>query len=186
MIFHWYITRRDILLENMRPGEDVAFTSSFLKNLSELLSTMTNVIGTTLKLAAPLFVPTLKSLYTLYDSIRSSNLDFENTQAAWFFSNLVEFGGEQAKPLFTPWLPFIVEMIDHPADVRQAAVYGLGVTAELHPDVFRGFKTQVLQGLHRVITMDESREEENIFHRKRHQCTRENHSTPWRVLRYWL
>eukprot|EP00012_Vannella_robusta_P012041 CAMPEP_0206210074 /NCGR_PEP_ID=MMETSP0166-20121206/17306_1 /ASSEMBLY_ACC=CAM_ASM_000260 /TAXON_ID=95228 /ORGANISM="Vannella robusta, Strain DIVA3 518/3/11/1/6" /LENGTH=230 /DNA_ID=CAMNT_0053631629 /DNA_START=577 /DNA_END=1269 /DNA_ORIENTATION=- len=95
--------------------------------------------------------------------MRSSTLDFENTQAAWFFSDLVEFGGEQAKPLFTPWLPFIVEMIDHPADVRQAAVYGLGVTAELHPDVFRGFKTQVLQGLHRVITMDESREEENIF-----------------------
>ena len=162
-MFDMYTAAREQVAEDMEDEEDVQFASSCLKETSDVLFKMTEIIGSIIKLAAPLFVATLWSLCPIYASMRTSYFETESMVAACFYSDLAEFGGELTKPMFTSWLPSIVEMIDHPSStVRQAVVYSLGVTAELHPDIFAVYKNEVLQRLHRVITTEDSREEENI------------------------
>jgi hypothetical protein len=80
------------------------------------------------------------------------------------FDDMVEFGGADSLPYFQHFLPHAITYItdDDPA-VRQAAVYGAGVFAQVGGDQIASGIPDILNRLKHVITQPNSRDEAYVM-----------------------
>jgi hypothetical protein len=86
--------------------------------------------------------------------------------AICMMDDVVEFGGPASAQLYQQFIPCMMKSMDHAStDVRQAAVYGIGVFFEVSTD--QGAQAQLINSmvkkLHMLITAKNSRKKANVM-----------------------
>jgi len=155
--------QRKLQLHRMQE-EEADFAKMELDKQHELLVKVAEVVGKALEVCGVCILEEIGNIYQFFNGLlRLNEFAVETQITVCFFDDLVEFGGPKAIPLYQPWVPTIVELMAHPhSDVRQSSVYGLGVLAEVNPELFSSVLGNVLNGLNQLITMEGSREDENV------------------------
>ncbi|KAJ0982706.1 hypothetical protein J5N97_010961 [Dioscorea zingiberensis] len=88
----------------------------------------------------------------------------ERRIAICIFDDVAEQCHEAALKYYDTYLPFLLEASnDVNADVRQAAVYGIGVCAEFGGSVFRPLVGEALSRLNNVISHPDARHSDNVM-----------------------
>ena len=151
-------------------GAEESEIEAMTKSLSfhqEIFVNVAALIGKCLETSSEPFVPELAQISKVYGQFLTGSIEaVDETElqvAICYFDDLVEHGDELGVQVAQPWIPIVIQHINSPApDVRQAAVYGLGVLAEMYPSIIQPFVVNVLNETNRLITAEDSREGINV------------------------
>mmetsp|Transcript_114158 Transcript_114158/g.170746 ORF Transcript_114158/g.170746 Transcript_114158/m.170746 type:complete len:1076 (-) Transcript_114158:51-3278(-) len=159
-----FSNQRKLQVHRMQMVDSADFAKVELEKQHEILIKVGEVVGKALETCGETALSEIGNVYQYFNGLLYLNeYDVETQITTCFFDDLVEFGTLKAEPLYKPWLLPVVELIRHPhKDVRQSVVYGLGVLAQVNPNLFAPVLSDVLNGLNQLISMEGSREDEHI------------------------
>eukprot|EP01088_Endostelium_zonatum_P019405 TRINITY_DN6679_c0_g1_i2.p1 TRINITY_DN6679_c0_g1~~TRINITY_DN6679_c0_g1_i2.p1 ORF type:complete len:1118 (-),score=296.19 TRINITY_DN6679_c0_g1_i2:148-3501(-) len=152
-----------------------------IANSEEAITELADVLGKLLKWNGPQFVPIYGQEFSLFNAqlLANTSSAVERQVGICIFDDLIEFGGAAALQYIGTFLPLVSEYIgDESPNVRQAAVYGMGICAQNGGDIFGLVARQVLERLLMVARLPTARDEDNNV------CTENAISAIGRVVRY--
>jgi len=122
-------------------------------------------LGTLIKTFKASFLPFFDELSVYITPMLGKDKTPEERRIAiCIFDDVAEQCRESALRYYDTYLPFLLEAAnDENSDVRQAAVYGVGVCAEFGGHVFRPLVGEALSKLNNVIRHPEARHPDNIM-----------------------
>ncbi|XP_074582052.1 uncharacterized protein LOC141838465 [Curcuma longa] len=131
----------------------------------EVFDQIGDCLGTLIKTFKASFLPFFDEL-SLYITpmLGKDKTPEERRIAICIFDDVAEQCQEAALRYYDTYLPFLLEACnDDNADVRQAAVYGVGVCAEFGGSVFRPLVGEALSSLNNVIGYPDALQPENVM-----------------------
>eukprot|EP01090_Pellita_catalonica_P016710 TRINITY_DN4861_c0_g1_i1.p1 TRINITY_DN4861_c0_g1~~TRINITY_DN4861_c0_g1_i1.p1 ORF type:complete len:1108 (-),score=211.60 TRINITY_DN4861_c0_g1_i1:685-3954(-) len=145
------IERKELEAENSKEDE-------VLIGLSELI---TRVMKCQKESFLPVFT---KELVPSLVQMLQPNAQWQHRQLALcIFDDVVEYSGVHSLPLFNYFFQPMSNYIEDPNhDVRQAAVYGIGVCAQVAGEKFRQFVPDLVKRMSAVISHPNARKKPNI------------------------
>ncbi|GAB2266827.1 Importin-5 [Dionaea muscipula] len=131
----------------------------------ELFDLIGDCLGTLIKTFKASFLPFFDELCPYLRPMWGKDKTAEERRIAiCIFDDVVEQCREAALRYYDTYLPFLLAACnDENADIRQAAVYGLGVCAEYGGSVFRPLVGEALSRLSAVIRHPNARQAENVM-----------------------
>ncbi|CAO2832879.1 unnamed protein product [Amaranthus hypochondriacus] len=131
----------------------------------ELFEQVGDLLGTLIKTFKAAFLPFFDELTSYVTPMWGKDKTAgERRVAICIFDDVAEQCREAALKYYDTYLPFLFEACnDEDADVRQAAVYGLGVCAEYGGPVFKPLVGEALSRLNVVILHPQARNPENVM-----------------------
>nr|GEU75259.1 importin-5-like [Tanacetum cinerariifolium] len=162
-------TRRNERAERVKAEDFDAEEGEMLKEENEaeeeLFDQVGDCLGTLLKTYKapflPLFDELLPYLMPMWGKDRTSE---EKRIAICIFDDVAEHCGDAAFKYYETFLPAVLEACnDTSTDVRQAAVYGVGVCAEFGGGAFRPFVGEALARLDGVIRRPDALHPDNVM-----------------------
>ncbi|GMH20087.1 hypothetical protein Nepgr_021928 [Nepenthes gracilis] len=131
----------------------------------ELFDQIGDCLGTLIKIFKASFLPFFDELSSYLTPMWGKDKTAEERRIAiCIFDDVVEQCREAALKYYDTYLPFLLEACnDENPDVRQAAVYGLGVCAEFGGPVFLPLVGEALSRLNAVIRHSEATHPENVM-----------------------
>ncbi|KAL8142865.1 hypothetical protein V2J09_015897 [Rumex salicifolius] len=131
----------------------------------ELFDQIGDCLGTLIKTYKAAFLPFFDELSTYLTPMWGKDKSSEERRIAiCIFDDVVEHCREAALRYYETYLPFLLEACnDENPDVRQAAVYGLGVCAEFGGPVFKLLVGEALSRLNAVISHPSATNPENLM-----------------------
>ncbi|XP_057539019.1 uncharacterized protein LOC130817373 [Amaranthus tricolor] len=131
----------------------------------ELFEQVGDLLGTLIKTFKAAFLPFFDELTSYVTPMWGKDKTAgERRVAICIFDDVAEQCREAALKYYDTYLPFLFEACnDEDADVRQAAVYGLGVCAEYGGPVFKPLVGEALSRLNVVILHPQARNSENVM-----------------------
>eukprot|EP00741_Cyanophora_paradoxa_P006672 tig00001030_g6453.t1 len=129
----------------------------------EILDTMAAALGSVMRNSRAAFVPVLQELLHLFmDMMNPKRGATERRIGVCIADDIIEHLGAAAHGYYDALLPFLKQYAADPeAEVRQAAVYGLGVAGKFGGTRFAPHCQEALMRLNAVITAPDSRSKEN-------------------------
>ncbi|EGG19410.1 WD40 repeat-containing protein [Cavenderia fasciculata] len=129
-------------------------------------SSATGMIGDLIRMNKENTIPTIATdiLSNVLNKI-NDNSEEKSVQASMLclLDDFCEFGGKQAINLYTHVIPPMISSLgSNDATVRHAASYGLGIASQTALQQFEPFLIQSLQGLNKLISSPNSKNEDNI------------------------
>ncbi|KAF2314558.1 hypothetical protein GH714_027565 [Hevea brasiliensis] len=123
------------------------------------------ILGTLIKTFKASFLPFFDELSTYLTPMWGKDKTAEERRIAiCIFDDVAEQCRETALKYYDTFLPFVLEACnDDNPDVRQAAVYGLGVCAEFGGSVFKPLVGEALSRLNVVIRHPTAKQPENVM-----------------------
>ncbi|KAH9611136.1 hypothetical protein KSS87_023271 [Heliosperma pusillum] len=131
----------------------------------ELFDQVGDCLGTLIKTFKASFLPFFDELSSYLTPMWGKDKTTEERRIAiCIFDDVVEYCREEALRYYATFLPFLLEACnDDNPDVRQAAVYGLGVCAELGGSVFKPLVGESLTRLNSVLRHPNATHAENVM-----------------------
>eukprot|EP00252_Welwitschia_mirabilis_P001402 TRINITY_DN11268_c0_g1_i1.p1 TRINITY_DN11268_c0_g1~~TRINITY_DN11268_c0_g1_i1.p1 ORF type:complete len:1174 (+),score=249.39 TRINITY_DN11268_c0_g1_i1:398-3523(+) len=131
----------------------------------EVFDQIGECIGTLIKTFKASFIPFFTELSSYITPMLGKDKTAEERRIAiCIFDDVAEQCQEAAVKFYDTYLPFLLEACNDPsADVRQAAVYGIGVCAEFGGSKFKPLVGEALSRLEAVISQPNSREADNVM-----------------------
>lgn len=131
----------------------------------EVFNQVGDCLGTLLKTFKASFLPFFDELATYVTPMLGKDKTAEERRiAVCIFDDVVEHCREAALKYYDSYLPFLLEACnDQSPDVRQAAVYGVGVCAEFGGSVFKPLVGEALTRLNVVIGHPNALRSENVM-----------------------
>ncbi|GLJ05429.1 hypothetical protein SUGI_0018100 [Cryptomeria japonica] len=131
----------------------------------EVFDQVGECIGTLIKTFKSSFLPFFDELSSYITPMWGKDKTAEERRIAiCIFDDVAEQCQEAAVKYYDTYLPFLLEACtDSNADVRQAAVYGIGVCAEFGGSKFKPLVGEALSRLNVVISQPNARDGENIM-----------------------
>ncbi|XP_022966144.1 importin-5-like [Cucurbita maxima] len=131
----------------------------------EVFDQIGDCLGTLIKTFKASFLPMFDELSSYLTPMWGKDRTAEERRIAiCIFDDLVEHCREAALRYFDTYLPFLLEACnDENPDVRQAAVYGIGVCAEFGGSVFKPLVQEALSRLDVVIRHPNAQQSENVM-----------------------
>ncbi|KAG6603486.1 Importin-5, partial [Cucurbita argyrosperma subsp. sororia] len=131
----------------------------------EVFDQVGDCLGTLIKTFKASFLPMFDELSSYLTPMWGKDRTAEERRIAiCIFDDLVEHCREAALRYYDTYLPFLLEACnDENPDVRQAAVYGIGVCAEFGGSVFKPLVQEALSRLDVVIRHPNAQHSENIM-----------------------
>ncbi|KAL9233010.1 hypothetical protein vseg_008055 [Gypsophila vaccaria] len=131
----------------------------------ELFDQVGDCLGTLIKTFKASFLPFFDELSSYLTPMWGKDKTPEERRIViCIFDDVVEHCRESAHRYYDTFLPFLLEACnDDDPDVRQAAVYGLGVCAELGGSVFKPLVGESLSRLNAVIRHPNAAHPENVM-----------------------
>ncbi|EFJ15568.1 hypothetical protein SELMODRAFT_155690 [Selaginella moellendorffii] len=131
----------------------------------EVFDQIGECIGTLIKTFKASFVPFFDELMPFVTPMLSKDRTSEERRIAiCIFDDIAEQCGEAAIKYYDTFLPFMLEAAnDINCDVRQAAVYGIGVCAEFGGAKFKPVVREALERLNAVVSHPAARQQDNIM-----------------------
>ncbi|CAN8300728.1 unnamed protein product [Cochlearia groenlandica] len=129
----------------------------------EIFNQVGEILGTLVKTFKASFLPFFDELSSYLTPMWGKDKTAEERRIAiCIFDDVAEHCREAAFKYYDACLPFVLEACnDESPDVRQAAVYGLGVCAEFGGSVFKPLVGEALSRLNVVIQHPNARQSEN-------------------------
>ncbi|KAF2286233.1 hypothetical protein GH714_012141 [Hevea brasiliensis] len=131
----------------------------------EVFDQVGEILGTLIKTFKAAFLPFFDELSTYLTPMWGKDKTAEERRIAiCIFDDVAEQCREAALKYYDTFLPFLLEACnDENPDVRQAAVYGLGVCAEFGGSVFKPLVGEALSRLNVVIRHPNAKQPENVM-----------------------
>ncbi|KAE8649420.1 hypothetical protein Csa_021659 [Cucumis sativus] len=131
----------------------------------EVFDQVGEILGTLIKTFKASFLPFFQELSTYLTPMWGKDKTPEERRIAiCIFDDVAEQCREAALKYYDTYLPFLLEACnDENPDVRQAAVYGLGVCAEFGGSVFKPLVGEALSRLNVVLRHPNARQPENVM-----------------------
>ncbi|XP_073221997.1 uncharacterized protein [Cicer arietinum] len=131
----------------------------------ELFDQIGDCLGTLIKTFRASFVPFFDELSLYLTPMFGKDKTTEERRIAiCIFDDVAEHCREAALKYYDSYLPLLLEACnDECSDVRQAAVYGVGVCAEFGGSVFKPLVGEALSRLNAVITHPNARHTDNVM-----------------------
>ncbi|OAY28974.1 importin-5 [Manihot esculenta] len=131
----------------------------------EVFDQVGEILGTLIKTFKVSFLPFFDELSTYLTPMWGKDKTPEERRIAiCIFDDVAEQCRETALKYYDTYLPFLLEACnDDNPDVRQAAVYGLGVCAEFGRSVFKPLVGEALSRLNVVIGHPNAKQPENVM-----------------------
>ncbi|KAL5058955.1 hypothetical protein RYX36_030559 [Vicia faba] len=131
----------------------------------ELFDQIGDCLGTLIKTFRASFLPFFEELSSYLTPMFGKDKTSEERRIAiCIFDDIAEHCREAALKYYDSFLPFLLEACnDECSDVRQAAVYGVGVCAEFGGSVFKPLVGEALSRLNAVITHPNARDSDNVM-----------------------
>lgn len=131
----------------------------------EVFDQVGECLGTLIKTFKSSFLPFFDELSTYITPMWGKDKSAEERRIAiCIFDDIAEQCRESAVKYYDAYLPFLLEACnDENPDVRQAAVYGIGVCAEFGGPVFKPLVGEALSKLNNVIRHPNALDSENIM-----------------------
>ncbi|CAK9319735.1 unnamed protein product [Citrullus colocynthis] len=131
----------------------------------EVFDQVGDCLGTLIKTFKASFLPMFDELSSYLTPMWGKDRTAEERRIAiCIFDDVVEHCREAALRYYDTYLPFLLEACnDENPDVRQAAVYGIGVCAEFGGSVFKPLVQEALSRLDVVIRHPNAQHSENIM-----------------------
>ncbi|KAF5725527.1 importin-5-like [Tripterygium wilfordii] len=131
----------------------------------EVFDQVGEILGTLIKTFKAAFLPFFDDLSTYLTPMWGKDKTAEERRIAiCIFDDVAEQCRETALRYYDTYLPFLLEACnDENSDVRQAAVYGLGVCAEFGGSVFKPLVGEALSRLNVVIRHPSAIQPENVM-----------------------
>ncbi|KAK9664646.1 hypothetical protein RND81_14G058200 [Saponaria officinalis] len=131
----------------------------------ELFDQVGDCLGTLIKTFKASFLPFFDELSSYLTPMWGKDKTAEERRIAiCIFDDVVEHGRDAALRYYDTFLPFLLEACnDENPDVRQAAVYGLGVCAELGGSVFKPLVGESLSRLNVVLRHPNATHADNVM-----------------------
>ncbi|XP_057781116.1 uncharacterized protein LOC130999574 [Salvia miltiorrhiza] len=131
----------------------------------EVFDQVGEILGTMIKTFKGSFLPFFEELSSYLMPMWGKDKTAEERRIAiCIFDDVAEQCREEALKYYDTYLPFLLEACnDENADVRQAAVYGLGVCAEFGGSVFKPLVGEALSRLNVVIRHPNASQPENVM-----------------------
>jgi len=128
----------------------------------EIVAGLAEILGVLAKRTKQNVVPFLQPLLPAFlEMLKPAGRISDRQAALCVFDDLTEHLGESAAPLFQHFFPFTVQYTsDQDPRVRQAAVYGVGVAAQMIPATVAPYIPDLLSRLSQVILSVDSRGED--------------------------
>lgn len=128
----------------------------------ELLDETASIVGALLKTCAKDFIDNATPVLDLYGQMLAAAAPTDRRQALCVFDDVFEHAMAFAAPMLGHVLPYFMKGAqDEDAEVRQAAVYGLGVCAQHGAATFAPMALEATQVLITVINKPDSRTDPN-------------------------
>ncbi|XP_019093862.1 PREDICTED: importin-5 [Camelina sativa] len=162
-------TRRTEREERTRAEDFDAEESEILKEENEqeeeVFDQIGDLLGTLIKTFKTSFLPMFDELSSYITPMLGSDRTTEERRIAiCIFDDVAEHCREAALKYYDTFVPFLLEACnDENADVRQAAVYGIGICAEFGGSVFRPLVGEALSRLDVVIRHPNAQQSENAM-----------------------
>ncbi|KAJ6961194.1 importin-5-like [Populus alba x Populus x berolinensis] len=123
------------------------------------------ILGTLIKTFKASFLPLFEELSSYLTPMWGKDKTAEERRIAiCIFDDVAEQCREAALKYYDTYLPFLLEACnDENPDVRQAAVYGLGVCAEFGGSVFKSLVGEALSRLNVVIRHPNAKQPDNVM-----------------------
>ncbi|XP_010535931.1 PREDICTED: importin-5-like [Tarenaya hassleriana] len=131
----------------------------------EVFDQVGEILGTLVKTFKASFLPYFDELSSYLTPMWGRDKTAEERRIAiCIFDDVAEQCRDAALKYYDTYLPFVLEACnDESPDVRQAAVYGLGVCAEFGGSVFKPLVGEALSRLNVVIQQPNARQSENAM-----------------------
>ncbi|XP_024975878.1 importin-5-like [Cynara cardunculus var. scolymus] len=131
----------------------------------ELFDQVGDCLGTLLKIFKGPFLPLFDELLPYLMPMFGKDVTAEEKRIAiCIFDDVAEHCREAALKYYDTFLPFLLEACnDSSTDVRQAAVYGVGICAEFGGGAFRQFVGEALSRLDAVIRRPDALHPDNVM-----------------------
>ncbi|XVF42566.1 hypothetical protein PTKIN_Ptkin01aG0373800 [Pterospermum kingtungense] len=131
----------------------------------EVFGQVGDLLGTLIKTFKASFLPFFQELTSYVTPMWGKDKTAEERRIAiCIFDDIAEHCGEAAVKYYDTYLPFLLEACnDENPDVRQAAVYGVGVCAEFGGSVFKPLVREVLSRLDAVIRNPNALHSDNVM-----------------------
>lgn len=131
----------------------------------EVFDQVGEILGTLIKTFKASFLPFFDELSSYLTPMWGKDKTPEERRIAiCIFDDVAEQCRDTALKYYETYLPFLLEACnDENADVRQAAVYGLGVCAEFGGSVFKPLVGEALSRLNVVIGHPNARQSDNVM-----------------------
>ncbi|XP_028790376.1 importin-5 [Neltuma alba] len=162
-------TRKHERAERAKEEDFDAEEREFLKEENEqeeeLFDQVGDCLGTLIKTFRASFLPFFDELSSYITPMLGKDKTSEERRIAiCIFDDVAEHCREAALKYYDFYLPFLLEACnDESADVRQAAVYGVGVCAEFGGSVFKLFVGEALSRLDAVIRHPNALHSDNVM-----------------------
>ncbi|CAH8256820.1 unnamed protein product [Arabidopsis lyrata] len=162
-------TRRSEREERARAEDFDAEESEILKEENEqeeeVFDQIGDLLGTLIKTFKTSFLPMFDELSSYITPMLGSDRTAEERRIAIsIFDDVAEHCREAALKYYDTFVPFLLEACnDENVDIRQAAVYGIGVCAEFGGSVFRPLVGEALSKLDVVIAHPNAQQSENAM-----------------------
>ncbi|KAK4380243.1 hypothetical protein RND71_002105 [Anisodus tanguticus] len=131
----------------------------------EVFDQVGEILGTLIKTFKAAFLPFFDELSSYLMPMWGKDKTAEERRITiCIFDDIAEQCGEAALKYYNTYLPFLLEACnDESPDVRQAAVYGLGICAEYGGSVFKPLVAEALSRLNIVIRHPNALQPENVM-----------------------
>ncbi|KAJ8574038.1 hypothetical protein K7X08_010549 [Anisodus acutangulus] len=131
----------------------------------EVFDQVGEILGTLIKTFKAAFLPFFDELSSYLMPMWGKDKTAEERRITiCIFDDIAEQCGEAALKYYDTFLPFLLEACnDESPDVRQAAVYGLGICAEYGGSVFKPLVAEALSRLNIVIRHPNALQPENVM-----------------------
>ncbi|XVF56868.1 hypothetical protein PTKIN_Ptkin06aG0154900 [Pterospermum kingtungense] len=131
----------------------------------EVFGQVGDLLGTLIKTFKASFLPFFKELTSYLIPMWGKDKTAEERRVAiCIFDDIAEHCHEAALKYYDTYLPFLLEACnDENPDVRQAAIYGVGVCAEFGGSVFRPLLREALSRLDAVIRHPNALRSDNVM-----------------------
>ncbi|CAE5960316.1 unnamed protein product [Arabidopsis arenosa] len=162
-------TRRSEREERARAEDFDAEESEILKEENEqeeeVFDQIGDLLGTLIKTFKTSFLPMFDELSSYITPMLGNDRTAEERRIAiCIFDDVAEHCREAALKYYDTFVPFLLEACnDENVDIRQAAVYGIGVCAEFGGSVFRPLVGEALSKLDVVIAHPNAQQSENAM-----------------------
>ena len=139
-------------LEDALESEEV-----FMFHVSEIL-------GALMKTHTVNYLPSFEAVVmpTILEMAAEHMSPSDRKTSIFVIDDIIDFGGEAAASLYNQLIPILLHHVtDEGAQLRQAAVYGLGAAAGAAVTAFAPFAAEAVQRMQTIISHEKSREGEN-------------------------
>lgn len=159
------VTRREDIRkshsEEFEDEEDQEQLEEDLMIEEDFISTVGELVGSLLKTHDSFVVFFVNVIYPIYAGMLNPQLPSdEHRIALCVMCDFVEHGQGAAAQFMTNILPaFLNYSVDQTPEVRQAAVYGIGTSAQFSSDIVNPMVGQMIQALVKAITGEEAKQE---------------------------